>query len=118
MTTKELIEVMLALIGGTGGAATAGFTLASIRSKLQMDRLEICIKDQQLEFARNLNKTLIEGQLDFEQKVQQNVESSRVQVGELKRDVEDLKGVYERNKWMKPRKGFPPENISPHTDLT
>lgn len=118
MTTKELVEIILAILGGAGAAATAGFTLASFRAKLQMDRLEIDIKDDQLKFTQDLYKTIHTGQLEFARKVQQNIESNRVDIGELKCDVADIKGVLEREGKMRPRRGFPQENKPPHTDFT
>ncbi|MEG4371636.1 hypothetical protein QUB29_19460 [Microcoleus sp. B4b_D2] len=118
MTTKELVEMILAILGGASAAATAGFTLASFRAKLQMDRLEIDIKDNQLAFTQDLYKTINAGQLEFARKVQQNIENNRVQIGAMRCDIDDIKGVLERDKGMKPRKGFPEESIPPHTDFT
>lgn len=118
MTTKELLEVIILVIGGGGGAAGAGFAFATIQAQTKLDKLIIDLKDEQIKFSEKLHHSIAAGQLEFARKVSQNIESNRVSIGQLKCDVEDIKGVLERDQKMHPRRGFPPENIPPHTDFT
>ena len=118
MTIKELLEIIILIIGGGGAASTAGFAFAVHQEKQKLEQLRVEIKDSQLDFQTQLHRTLTAGQLEFARKVQQNIESNRVEIGVLKCDVDDIKGVMERTHQMKHRRDFPPENKPKHTGWT
>ena len=118
MTIKELLEIIILIIGGGGAAATAGFTFAIHQEKNKLDQLRVEIKDSQLDFQTQLHRTLTTGQLEFARKVQQNIESNRVEIGIVKCDVNDIKGVMQRNYQMKARPDFPSENKPKQTGWT
>ena len=118
MTTKELLEIIILIIGGGGGAATAGFAFAIHQEKQKLDELRLEIKDYQLNFQAQLHHTLSAGQKEFGRKIQQNIDSNQVDIGILKCDVNDIKGVLERNHEMKPRADFPSENKPKRTGWT
>lgn len=100
--SRALIEFILAigslLVLGISGA----FALATTRSQLAISKIQLEIKSNQLEFAR---------------KIQQNIDSNKVEIGALKCEVRDIKGLLRREKNFKERQEFPPENIPPHTDF-
>jgi hypothetical protein len=118
VTTKELLEIIVLIIGGGGATATAGFAFAIHQEKQKLDELRLEIKDYQLDFQAQLHHTLTAGQKEFARKVQQNIDSNQVDIGILKCDVNDIKGVLERNHQMKPRANFPAENKPKHTGWT
>ena len=118
MTTKELLEVIILIVGGGGGAATAGFAFAIHQEKQKLEQLRLEIKDGQLNFQTQLHRTLTAGQLEFARKVQQNIESNRVEIGVMKCDINDIKGVMQRDHQMKARPDFPSENKPKHTGWT
>jgi hypothetical protein len=118
VTTKELLEIIILIIGGGGGAATAGFAFAIHQEKQKLEKLRIEIKDYQLDFQTQLHHTLTAGQKEFARKVQQNIDSNQVEIGILKCDINDIKGVLQRNHQMKPRTDFPSENKPKHTGWT
>lgn len=118
MTTKELLEIIILVVGGGGAAATGGFAFAITQTKLEIKQLKIDIKDEHLEFAEKLHRTINFGQLEFARKVQQNIEANRVEIGIIKCDINDIKGILEREMNMRQRPSFPEENKPPHTDFT
>ena len=83
--------------------ASGAFYYATIRAQLAISKIELKVSADQLEFAR---------------KVQQNIDSNKVELGVLKGEVRDIKGILKKwNKDVRDRPGFPPENIPPHTDF-
>jgi hypothetical protein len=118
VTTKELLEIIILIVGGGGGAATAGFGFAIHQEKQKLDQLRLDIKDFQLNFQTELHRTLTSGQSEFARKVQQNIESNRVEIGIMKCDINDIKGVLHREHKMHPRTDFPSENKPKHTGWT
>ncbi len=118
MTIKELLEIIILIIGGGGAAATAGFAFAVHQEKQKLDELRVDIKDAQLKFQTQLHHTLTAGQSEFARKVQQNIESNRVEIGVVKCDIRDIKGVLMRNGALHDRAGFPEENKPKQTGWT
>lgn len=62
MTIKELLEIAILVIGGGGGAVTAGYAFAIHQEKQKLEQLRLEIKDYQLDFQTKLNHTLTVGQ--------------------------------------------------------
>ena len=118
MTTKELLEIIILIIGGGGGAVTAGYAFAIHQEKQKLDQLRIDIKDAQLNWQTQLYQKLTEGQSEFARKVQQNIESNRVEIGILKGEVDDIKTIMQGNYPTRTRSAFPPENKPKHTGWT
>jgi hypothetical protein len=118
VTRKEFLEIIFFVIGGGGATATAGFSFAIHQEKQKLEKLRVQIKDYQLDFQNELYRTLTSGQKEFARKVQQNIDSNQVEIGILKCDVNDIKGVLQRNHQMKPRLDFPAENKPKHTGWT
>jgi iron uptake system EfeUOB component EfeO/EfeM len=118
VTIKELLEIILLIIGGGGATATAGFAFAIHQEKQKLDQLRLEIKDAQLSFQTQLHRTLTAGQSEFARKVQQNIESNRVEIGILKGEIDDIKGMMQGNYQIKARPAFPPENKPKHTGWT
>ncbi len=118
MTTKELLEVIVLVIGGGSAVATGGFAFALTRARLELKDLKLNLKNDQLEFTENLYKNINSNQLEFARKVQQNIEANRVEIGILKCEINDIKGILEREMNMRRRPSFPEENKPPHTDFT
>lgn len=118
MTTKELLEIVILVIGGGGGSATCGFAFAIHQEKQKLDQLRLEVKDAQLDFQTQLHRTLRAGQSEFARKVQQNIESNRVEIGILKGEIDDIKGTIQGNYQTKARSNFPPENKPKHTGWT
>jgi hypothetical protein len=115
VTTKEFLEIIILIIGGGGAAATGGFAFAIHQEKQKLDQLRLELKDGQLNFQTQLHKVLTAGQSEFARKVQQNIESNRVEIGILKGEIDDIKGVMQGNYQTKARPIFPPENKPKHT---
>lgn len=118
MTTKEFLEIIILIIGGGGGAATAGFAFAVHQEKQKLNELRLEIKDGQLNFQTQLHRALTAGQTEFARKVQKNIDSNQVEIGILKGEVDDIKGVMQGNYQIKARPAFPPENKPKHTGWT
>ena len=118
MTIKDLLEVIILIIGGGGAAATAGFAFAVYQEKQNFDELRVNIKDGQLKFQTQLHHTLTAGQSEFARKVQQNIDSNQVEIGLVKGDIRDIKGVLIQNGILHDRAGFPEENKPRQTGWT
>lgn len=118
MSTKELLEIIILVMGGGSAAATGAFAFALTRSRLELKDLKLNLKNEQLEFTENLYKSINFNQLEFARKVQQNIEANRVEVGIIKCDIKDIKGVLEREMNMRQRPSFPEENKPAQTDFT
>ena len=118
MTTKEFLEIIILIIGGGAGAATAGFAFAVHQEKQKLDQLRLEIKDAQLTFQTQLHHTLTAGQSEFARKVQKNIDSNQVEIGVLKGEVDDIKGMIQGTYQIKTRPTFPPENKPKHTGWT
>lgn len=101
MTAKELLEITILIIGGGGGAATAGFGFAMYKYGVELTKLQLQIKQQNFDSGR---------------KQQQNIDNLVVELGVVKCDVRDIKGVLMRNGVIHDRAGFPEENIPRRTD--
>jgi len=101
MTTKELLEIAILIIGGGGGAATAGLGFATYKYGVELTKLQLQIKQHNFDSGR---------------KQQQNIDNLVVELGVVKCDVRDIKGVLMRNGVIHDRAGFPEENIPRRTD--
>lgn len=101
--SKTLVEVILVIATLLLTVASGAFYYSTLRAKLEISNIQLRVSAEQLEFAR---------------KVQQNIDSNRVEVGVLKSEVRDIKGILKKwNKDVRDRAEFPPENIPPHTDF-
>lgn len=100
--SKDLIEIIFIMASLLVLVASSAFAFATFRAQLAMSKIELNITSNQLEFAR---------------KIQQNIDSNRVELGALKCEIRDIKGMLVRSGKFKERQGFPPENIPPHTDF-
>jgi hypothetical protein len=103
MTTKELLEIIVLIIGGGGATATAGFAFAMYKYNLELTKLQLEIKAQSFNTGR---------------KQQQNIDNIMVEVGVVKCDIRDIKGVLMRQGVLHNREGFPEENIPKRTGWT
>ncbi len=113
-----MVEIIILIIGGGGATATAGFAFAVYQEKQKLDQLRLEVKDTQLNFQTQLHRTLTAGQSEFARKVQQNIESNRVEIGILKGEIDDIKETIQGNHQAKARLAFPPENKPKHTGWT
>lgn len=103
MTPKELLEITILVIGGGGATATGAFAFATHQYNLQLTKLQLEIRTHSFETGR---------------KQQQNIDNIMVEVGVIKCDVRDIKGVLMRQGVLHDRAGFPSENIPSRTDWT
>jgi len=103
MTIKELLEIMILVIGGGGAAATGAFAFATHKYNLELTKLQLEIKTQSFNIGR---------------KQQQNIDNIMVEVGVMKCEVRDIKGVLMRQGVLHDRAGFPEENIPKKTNWT
>jgi hypothetical protein len=103
VTTKELLEIIILIIGGGGATATGGFAFAIYKYNLDLTKLQLEIRDQSSETTR---------------KQQKNIDNIMVEVGVLKCDIRDMKGVLMRQGILHDRGGFPEENIPKRTGWT
>lgn len=101
--SKTLVETILLIFSLLGVAVSSAFAVATMRAQLSMAKVQLEIRTDRQEFAR---------------KVQQNIDSNRVEIGVLKCEITDIKGLLERERGMKKRQSFPEENKPPHTDFT
>lgn len=101
MTVKELLEITILVIGGGGAAATGAFTFAMYKYNLEITKLQLEIRTHSFESGR---------------KQQQNIDNLVVELGVIKCDIRDIKGVLMRNGVLHDRAGFPEENIPNRTD--
>ena len=115
MTTKEFLEIIILIIGGGGATATAGFGFAIYQEKQKLEKLRLELKDYQLDFHDELYRTLTAGQKEFARKVQQNIDANQTEIGVVKCEVRDIKGVLMRQGLIHDRAGFPEENKPKHT---
>ena len=118
MTTKEFLELIILIIGGDGGAATAGYAFAINQEKQKLDQLRIDIKDSQLNFQTQLYNYITKGQSEFARKVQKNIDYNQFEIGILKGEIDDIKGVMQGTYQTRMRPAFPPENKPKHTGWT
>jgi hypothetical protein len=118
ITTKEFLEIIILIIGGGGGAAMAGFGFATYQEKQNLDKFKLELKDYQLDFHNQLYRTLTAGQKEFARKVQQNIDANQTEIGVVKCEVRDIKGVLVRQGLIHDRAGFPEENKPKHTGWT
>jgi len=102
MTTKELLEIIILIIGGGGATATAGFAFAVYQERQNLERLKLELKGGLLEFGR---------------KVQKNIDSNGVEIGIIKSEFNDMKAQLQKQKVYQPptHSIFPPENKPKHT---
>lgn len=103
MTTKELVEIIILMIGGGGGAASAGFAFAMSKYSTRLENLSLQVEKHNFSYGR---------------KMQQNIDNLIVELGVLKCDIRDIKGVLMRDGVLHDRAGFPGENIPSRTDWT
>lgn len=108
MTTKELLEIIILVIGGGGAASAGAFAFAINKHNIQLEKhinnlkkLELAINQQSFTAGR---------------KQQQNIDSILVQVGVLQCDIRDIKGVLIQQGLLHDRAGFPEKNIPKRTD--
>jgi len=118
VTIKELLEIIILIIGGGGAAATAGFAFAVYQEEQKLNQLKLDLKEEQLDFQTQLHQTLTAGQSEFARKVQQNIESNRVEIGILKGEIDDVKEMMQGTYQTRTRPAFPPENKPKHTGWT
>jgi len=110
MTIKDLLEIIILVIGGGGGTAAGAFAFAMYKYNIQLqehinnlERLELAIKNQNFESGR---------------KQQQNIDHIITEMGVMKCDVRDIKSVLINNGILHDRAGFPEENIPKRTGWT
>jgi len=103
MTAKELLEIAILVIGGGGAAATGAFAFATYKYNLELAKLQLKMETQNFNTGR---------------KQQQNIDNIMVEVGIVKCDVRDIKGVLIRQGVLHDRTGFPEENIPKRTGWT
>jgi hypothetical protein len=103
VTVKELLEIAILVIGGGGAAATGAFPFATYKYNLELTKLQLEIKTQSFNTGR---------------KQQQNIDNIMVEVGVIKCDVRDIKGVLMSQGVLHDRAGFPEENIPKKTNWT
>jgi hypothetical protein len=100
--SKSLFEAILAigslLVLGVSGA----FAVATIRSQLTIVQIQLDLKESQIEFAR---------------KIQRNIDNNLIQIGILRREMNNVKNVLERHKTFKDSEEFFKENIPSDPDL-
>lgn len=97
MTTKDLLEIVILLIGGGGAVASGSFTAATLRAEARMELVRKEVDDWH----------------KFEQKAKQNINHTLVELGLIKTDIRDIKRVLE----MRREQSFPDENKPPTTDF-
>lgn len=102
IVSKTLIEFIFVIGSLLALAVSGAFAVATTRSQLVISNIQLEIRTNQLEFVR---------------KVQQNIDNNKVEIGALKCEVRDIKGLLKREKGFRERQDFPPENIPPHTDF-
>ena len=103
MTIKELLEIIILVIGGGGAAATGAFAFAMYKYNVELTKLQLEIKTHSFVSGR---------------KQQQNIDNLSVEIGVIKCDVRDIKGVLMRDGVLYDRAGFPEENIPKRTGWT
>lgn len=100
--SKSLFEAILTigslLVLGVSGA----FAVATIRSQLTIVKIQLDMKETQIEFAR---------------KIQRNIDNNLIQIGILKREMSNVKNVLKRHKTFKDREEFSEKNIPPDPNL-
>lgn len=101
--SKALVEAIFVVLSLLALAVSSAFTVATMRAQLSMAKVQLEIRSDRQEFAR---------------KVQQNIDANRVDIGIIKCEIADIKGVLERELGMKKRQRFPEESKPPHTDFT
>ncbi|WP_445244831.1 hypothetical protein [Microcoleus sp. OTE_8_concoct_300] len=103
MTIKELLEIIILVIGGGGAAATGAFAFATHKYSIELKKLHLQIRTHSFESGR---------------KQQQNIDNLTVEIGVIKCDLRDIKGVLIRDGVLHDRAGFPEENIPKRTGWT
>ena len=100
--SKSLFEAILTigslLVLGVSGA----FAVATIRSQLTIAKIQLDMKETQIEFAR---------------KIQRNIDNNLIQIGILKREMRSVKNALKRNKTFKDSEEFFKENIPSDPNL-
>ncbi|MEG4577969.1 hypothetical protein QUA56_35785 [Microcoleus sp. N3A4] len=100
MTPKELLEIIILVIGGGGGAYSVGFAVAMSHYKNKLDQLEVQVA----------KSSFTEGR-----KLQQNIDHIITEMGVIKCDIRDMKSVLTNQGILHDRAGFPEENIPRRT---
>ena len=117
MSQKELLEIVILVIGGAGGAACAGFAFATKQYLLEVKDFQRQTREDVFDGNKKVLDT-IAVYANLIRKLQQNDDNLLNQIGVLKCDVRDNKAVLEREGLIHPRSGFPEENIARRTDWT
>ena len=103
MTIKDLLEIIILVIGGGGAAATGAFAFATHKYNIELTKLQLEIRTTSFESGR---------------KQQKNIDNLIVEFGVMKCDIRDIKGVLMRDGVLHDRAGFPEENIPKRTGWT
>lgn len=104
MTISKMVLEVIFLVGSLLAlAVSSAFAVATMRAQLGMAKIELEIRTDKQEFAR---------------KVQQNIDANKIDIGIIKCEIADIKGVLERELGMKKRQKFPDENKPPYTNFT
>ena len=78
MTTKDLLEIIILVIGGGGGAVAGGFSFAMWQYSSKLESLKLQLEKNNFASGR---------------KLQQNVDNLIVEIGVMKCEIRDIKGV-------------------------
>jgi len=119
--SRALIEAIFVVGSLLALAISSAFALATIRAQLAIAKIQLDIKgdnNDTQEFARQTQLAIKGDSLEFARKVQQNLDRNRIEIGIIKCEVADIKGILERELGMRKRQEFPEENIPPETDFT
>ena len=84
--SKSLLETILAISSLFVLGVSGAFAVATIRSQLTIVKIQLDMKETQIEFAR---------------KIQQSIDNSLIQIGILKREMSNVKNVLKRHKNFK-----------------
>jgi len=119
--SKTLVETIFVIGSLLTLAVSSAFAVATIRAQLAIGQIQLEIKkDNHItqEFARNIQLAIKNDSQEFARKVQQNIERNKIEIGIIKCEIVDIRGVLGRELGMKKRPDFPRENIPPETDFT
>jgi len=119
--SKTLVETIFVIGSLLTLAVSSAFAIATIRAQLAIGQIQLEIKKDNhttQESARNIQLAIKNDGQQFARKVQQNIDRDRIEIGILKCEIADIRGVLERELGMKKRPEFPKENIPPETDFT
>ena len=100
--SKSLLEAILAISSLFVLGVSGAFAVATIRSQLTIVKIQLDMKETQIEFAR---------------KIQQSIDNNLIQIGILKREMINVKNVLKRHKNFKDPEEFLKGNIPPDPNL-